>query len=252
MQGSTALADLAARFWVFQCEESPITAIAAGVHTDADQLLREAPADFERRAAWARAAQAELAALDSSLLSVQDRATHRLLDYEFRLLAEMVDSGAHLRPTLYPLGPEFTLIYWANSTALATTADARRYLKRLAAIPTSFATVRESLAQGIAAGMAYPRLIVERAIAQVRGQMSMPIEDNAFYRPLARIASRGGTMAALADEGRALVEEVVKPTVLAYANYLETAVLPSARRPKPHPCSPAPWRAATPAWVALG
>src|SRR4051794_34479944 len=87
---ANALADLAARFWTFQCEESPITAIAAGVQTDADQLLREAPADTERRAAWARAAQTELAAIDPALLGVQDRATYRLLDYEFRLLAEMV------------------------------------------------------------------------------------------------------------------------------------------------------------------
>jgi uncharacterized protein (DUF885 family) len=229
MQASTALADLAARFWTFQCEESPITAIAAGVPTDADQLLREAPADSERRAVWARAAQTELAVIDPAPLGVQDRATHRLLDYEFRLLAEMVDSGAHLRPTLYPLGPEFTLIYWANSTALATAADARRYLKRLAATPTSFATVQESLAQGVAAGMAYPRLVVERAISQIRGQMSMPVENNAFYGPLARIASRGGTMAALAEEGRVLVEGVVKPAFLAYAAYLKTAVLPSAR-----------------------
>lgn len=229
MQPSTALADLAARFWTFQCEESPITAIGAGVATDADQLLREAPADAERRAAWARAARAELATIDPAPLGVEDRATHQLLDYEFRLLTEMVDSGAHLRPTLYPLGPEFTLIYWANSTALATAADARRYLKRLAATPTSFASVQESLARGVTAGMAYPRLVVERAIAQIRGQMSMSIEDNAFYAPLARVSNRGGTMADLAQEGRKLVEEVVKPAFLDYAAYLEKAVLPAAR-----------------------
>ena len=122
---SITLADLAARFWTFQCEESPITAIAAGVPTDAEQLMREAPADSERRASWARAAQSELAAIDPEQLSVQDRATRQLLDFEFRHLVEIVESGAHLRPTLYPLGPEFTLIYWANSTALATAADAR-------------------------------------------------------------------------------------------------------------------------------
>lgn len=229
MQASAALADLAARFWAFQCEESPITAIAAGVPTDADQLLREAPADAERRAAWARVAQGELAAIDPAPLGVQDRATHRLLDFEFRHLVEMVDSGAHLRPTLYALGPEFTLIYWANSTALATAADARRYLERLAAIPASFATVQESLAQGVAAGMAYPRLVVERAIAQVRGQVSMPVEQNAFFGPLARIAGRGGAMALLAEEGRALVEQVVTPAFLAYADFLETSVAPAAR-----------------------
>ena len=229
MQPSPVLTDLAERFWAFQCEESPTIAIAAGVVTDANQLLREAPADHERRAKWARAAQSELAAVDAAALAAQDRATYHLLDYEFRTLVEMVDSGAHLRPTLYPLGPEFTLIYWANSTALATAADARRYLDRLAATSASFATVQESLARGIAADMVYPRLVVERAIAQVRGQMSMPVEENAFYGPLARIAGRGGMMADLAKEGRAVVEDMVKPAFLAYADYLEAEILPVAR-----------------------
>ncbi|MBP7336727.1 DUF885 family protein [Niveispirillum sp.] len=229
MRASTALADLATRFWTFQCAEFPTVAIAAGVSTEAEQLLREAPADAERRAVWARAAQGKLAAIDPAPLGVQDRATHRLLNHEFRLLTELVDSGAHLRPTLYPLGPEFTLIYWANSTALATTADAQRYLRRLAAIPTSFATVQESLAQGVAAGMVYSRLVVERAIAQIRGQMSMKVEDNAFFGPLARIAARGGAMAALAADGKALVKEVVIPAFLSYAAYLEKSVLPPAR-----------------------
>ena len=229
MGPTAALADLAARYWKFQCEESPISAIAAGVPTEAEQLLREAPADFERRAAWAQKALAELASIDPVALSVQDRATYGLLDFELRLLVELLETGAHLRPVLYPLGPEFTLIYWANSTALATAADGRRYLARLAAIPASFGTVQESLAKGVASGMSYPRLVVERAIDQVRGQMSMAIEANAFYGPLARVASRGGAMAALAGEGRELIEHVVKPAFLAYAKFLETVVLANAR-----------------------
>ena len=50
MQGDIALADLAARYWAFQCAESPTVAIAAGVPTEAEQLLRESPGDHERRA----------------------------------------------------------------------------------------------------------------------------------------------------------------------------------------------------------
>jgi uncharacterized protein (DUF885 family) len=229
MQASTTLAALAERFWAFQCDEFPTTAIAAGVDPSSEPLLREGPADAERRAAWARSAMIELDRIDPVPLSVAEKATHRLLDYEFRLLAEVVDSAAHLRPTLYPLGPEFTLIYWANSTALATADDARRYLQRLSRIPASFASVQESLKRGVIEGMAYPRLVVERAIAQVRGQVSTPIEDNAFYGPLARIVSRGGTMAVLAEEGRALVEQIVKPAFLAYADFLEAEVLPASR-----------------------
>lgn len=229
MSNNTALAELAARYWKFQCEEMPIDAIAAGVATKAEQLLREGPGDNERRAAWARTALTELAAIELGSLSVQDRATHGLLHHELRHLVEMVDSRAHLRPELYPLGPEFTLIYWANSTALATAADAQIYLARLAAVPASFATVQESLTEGVAAGMSYPRLVVERAVQQIRGQVSMSTDANAFYGPFARIANRSGTMAALAEKGRALVEEVVKPAFLTYADYLERKVLPAAR-----------------------
>ena len=204
-------------------------AVAAGVPTRAEQLLREGPGDHARRAAWARTALTELAGIDPEGLTVEDRATRGLLHHELRHLVEMVDSGAHLRPELYPLGPEFTLIYWANSTALATAADAKTYLARLGAIPASFASVQESLAKGIAAGMSYPRLVVERAVQQVRGQVSMPTEANAFYGPFARLANRGDVMAALAEEGRALVETVVKPAFLAYADYLERSVLSAAR-----------------------
>ncbi len=229
MGTNTALADLAARYWMFQCEEMPIDAISAGVVTKAEQLLREGPGDNERRAAWARTTLTELAAIELGSLSVQERATHGLLHHELRHLVEMFDCRAHLRPELYPLGPEFTLIYWANSTALATAADARTYLARLAAIPASFATVQESLTEGIAAGMSYPRLVVERAVQQIRGQVSMATEANPFYGPFARTASRSGAMAALAEKGRALVEEVVKPAFLTYADYLERKILPASR-----------------------
>ena len=228
MAFSTALADLAARYWDFRAEEFPIDAISAGRATPATQLMLEAPADHERRAAWARAAMAELETIDLGPLGVQDRATHLLLAHELRLLIEIVDSGAHLRPAIYPLGPEFNLVYWANATALATAAEARLYIDRIAATPASFETVKQALRAGVAAGMAYPRMVVERAVAQVRGQVEGGVEANPFYGPLSRAASRGGAMTELAAEGRRVVEEVVTPAFLDYAAFLEATVLPAA------------------------
>jgi len=229
MQLSAKLAELADRFWSFQCKESPITAISSGIPSNDRQLMLEAPADHERRAEWARAAQVELASIDPSLLEVEDRASWGLLDFEFRLLVELVETGAHLRPALYPLGPEFNLIYWANSTALATAADASTYLERLTKIPASFAGVCEGLGKGLEGGMTYPRLVVERAIAQLRGRLSIPVEEDAFYLPLAKVAGRGGKMTELAARGRAIVEDVVRPALLDYADYLEINILPAAR-----------------------
>ena len=150
-------------------------------------------------------AQTELAAIDPAVArACRIGATYGLLDHEFRLLVEMVDSGAHLRPTLYPLGPEFTLIYWANSTALATP------LTRGAILPGSRrprSRLRPSrrACQGIAAGMSYPRLVVERAIRNPRPNVDAD-RGQRLLGPLARIASRAVRWEPSPVEGRALVE----------------------------------------------
>ncbi|MGH6613352.1 DUF885 domain-containing protein [Sphingomonas sp.] len=226
---ANALAGLAANYWAFQCDEFPISAIQAGVATDAELLLREAPADHQRRASWARNALSELTATDPGALGAQDRATWALLDHELNALIETVACGAHLRPALYPMGPEFWLIYWANTSALANPADARLYIARLAAIPAAFESVRAALAAGVEKDFRYPRLVIERAIGLLRGQVSMPVADNAFYQPLARVAGRSAAWAAFAEEGKAAVENQVYRAFLDYADFLETQLLPVAR-----------------------
>jgi uncharacterized protein (DUF885 family) len=223
------LAELAARYWAFRCEEFPLEAIQAGAPTDATILLREAPADYERRAAWAKAALGELGAIGTSGLGVQDGATRALLERELEGLVEAVAVKAHLRPSLYPLGPEFRLIYWASATALATAEDARRYVARLATAPRSLETVREALSAGASQKLRYPKLTLARAATQVRGQVSMPVGESGFYAPLARAAGRSATLADLAAEGRKAIEEKVYPAFQAYADFIERELAPHAR-----------------------
>ncbi|WP_447764469.1 DUF885 domain-containing protein [Sphingopyxis panaciterrae] len=229
MTDQQALQQLAEDYWAFRCVESPIEAIKAGVATDADILLREAPTDHVRRAEWAMAALAKLRAIGRDALGTQDQATWLLLEHELDALVEMVASRAHLRPSLYPLGPEFFLVYWASSSAVSTPADARSYIARLRAIPAALDSVRAALAEGVRQDFSYPRLVIERAIDQVRGQVSMPVEANAFYGPLARMAGRSYAWAALADEAKAAIEQAVYPAFHGYADFLESLLLPAAR-----------------------
>jgi uncharacterized protein (DUF885 family) len=226
---SQALADLAARYWEFQREESPITGIMAGQPPEHDLLLREAPADHERRAAWAGSALQELSAIDATPLSLDDLATYALLRREFELLIEAVGSGAHLRPPLYPLGPDFALQYWAGATALATAADARKYLARLRTIPAALGGIRETLTAGREHGYRYPALVIRRAVEQSRGALAVPPEEHAFAAPLTRLATRSPTLAALADEGLALIGDTLIPALSEYADFLERELAPVAR-----------------------
>lgn len=228
-----ALDDLADRFWTFQQHEFPILAIQAGQPVDGDVLLREAPADHERRAVWAERATAELAAIDAETLDAVDQATHALLRHEFALLLEIVASRAYLRPPLDLLGPDFVLTNWASATALVTPGDARTYFARLATIPAGLAGVQEALSSGVSAGLRYPRQVVERVTRRLRTQLSQPVEKSAFYRPLAGLS--GGDAAVsrdfsgIATEGRALIEQVVIPALLHHVDFLEGTLLPAAR-----------------------
>ena len=224
----SALNDLAERYWAFRCEEYPVDAIMAGVVPAGTQLTRDAPEDHERRAAWAAGVLGELAAIEIDGLSQTDLATSMLLQGELTMLVDLVARQAHLRPCLYPLGPEFLLSNWASMTSLATAKDARLYIDRLASVATSLADVQHCLSEGCARGLRYPRLVVERAIGVVKGQTSVAVEANPFFGPLKALASRNAGFKDLVDEGRAVVAGSVAPAFSAYVHFLETVLLPVA------------------------
>lgn len=228
MVASPALEDLAARYWDFRCEEFPISAILAGAPTANGRLTRDAPEDHERRAAWAANALPTLDRIACEGLSRTDRATHMLLRWELAQMVDTVAQRAHLRPSLYPIGPDFHLSEWAATTTLTTADDARRYVSRLAGVADALAQVQACLSTGREQGLRYPKLVIERAIGVITGQPAGTIDDNPFFAPLKTAARRSAALQALADEGRAVVAGTVLPAFAAYARFLEEVVLPAA------------------------
>lgn len=220
---------LAARFWDFQCEEFPLLAIHAGQDPGTDMLLRDAPEDHERRAQQARAMLLELGEIDRAQLGVQQRATAALLEHELRLLIDSVAMNAHLRPSLYPGGPDLLISYWVGTTALACADDARRYIRRLEAIPRSLKGVCDALAQGAGKGLRYPKLALERAIEQLEGLASTPIDEGPYLEPLQRLAGRSKGLADLVEDGRKVVTNIVYPAFADYRLFIVRELLPRAR-----------------------
>ncbi len=226
---SPVLNDLADRYWQFRCAEFPIEALQAGLETDAVVLLRMGPDDHRCRADFARALAGELSAVDRSVLSLDDLATAMLLERELGVLIEMVAVRAHLRPSLFPLGPEFSFAYWAGSVAPSSLADAELFVARLAAIPEALRSIEASLTEGLAQGIVYPRLVVLRALGQVRDQLAIPAEDSAFAAPARRMAAHGGRWGVIGEAAIDAVKAHVYPALAAYADLLQTALLPAAR-----------------------
>ncbi|MGH8030858.1 MAG: DUF885 domain-containing protein [Luteimonas sp.] len=218
-----AFDDLCRRYWDFQCDEFPTLAIQSGSPPAHDLLLREAPADHQRRAAIAAVFQAELNTFATDQLTPAQQASACLLARELDLLGEAVAVQAHLRPSIYPLGAEAVLYFLAQSTAFGGVQDALRYNARLRSIPEGLAGVQACLRAGVAAGIRFPTLVVQRAVATVRGGTAMALDDSPYFTPFKR-KQADATFAALAEECRTIVRDIVVPALLGHADFIESVL----------------------------
>jgi len=214
------LTRLADAHWQAICRQSPMTALLAGEEPADDVLFRESEAAHDELAASAGKLHAAAAKIDAGRLAPDDQLTHALLLRETQELVEAHTLGAHLRPSLFPAGPDFNLVFLANSTALATPADAERYLARLATVPALFDELLASLTAGNARGFRYPAPVVLRAAEAAAANLAERAEDTPFYNPFRRSPLDTPAMARHAERGKQLIENSLLPALARYVERL--------------------------------
>jgi uncharacterized protein (DUF885 family) len=224
-----ALASLAERFWHFQCHESPVVAIQAGVKLTDPVVFRESGEDCERRYVRAGEFLRELEAISDAGLAAQDWATHRLLRRELTDIRSFHAVRAHERPALFPLGPDFGTVYFANTAALTSLESAELYVERLATLPAYFADVVANLVRGRAAGIRYPARVLECAAGAARAQVGTGLEATPWFSPFRRTTLASSAVEALAARARKLIERELLPALGAYAEFLAGPLSAAAR-----------------------
>lgn len=221
---------LVERYWQFLRFEFPLDAFLAGQPNDDPTMFREAPADIERRAERATGLLAELAGVSVANLSFHERNTHRLLARELNDMRQVRDTGAFLRPWLLPVGPEFNTIYFANASQVGDAASARRFVLRLATLPTYFADVEACLRLGVERGLRYPRVVLQAALRNMRAAVAAGATELPWFGPFKRSpAATQQALQAEADRARDLIEHAIVPAVRALADFIEQVLLPVAR-----------------------
>jgi len=224
------LADMADRYWRFSCHEQPFTAILAGEKAADPTLFRESPADHDRRCATASSLLEELQLIRTDELSAQDRATFELMQRELTTIINLHEVKAHLRPSLFPVGPDFNLVFFANSANANTVRAARLYVSRLETIPAFIEDLRSALRAGYELGFRYPNLVLSRAAAAVRSNLSAVVEDSALFGPFRRSTlMSAGAMKKISERANTLIAEEIQPALEAYACFLETEMALEAR-----------------------
>lgn len=221
---------LADEYWVFACTESPVTAILAGEDPDDPVLFRESPADHARRRSGAVRLREILRSIPADALGVQDLISHRLLARELDTAIEAYEHGAHLRPSLFPAGPEFSLVFVANTTSIATPRDAERYLARLATVPDFFDDLKSTLEAGLERGFRYPSRVVHRAAQSAKANLKSSATDSALFGPFQRgNAQNSSAISAISERAAALIEGEIMPALANYVAFIEDRLGSAAR-----------------------
>ena len=226
---SGALAELARRFWEFQCHEFPLLAVQAGRKTADAVLLRAAPEDFERRYQAAGDFTRALEQIPERGLDAQEWATHRLLRRELDDLRDFHRVRAHQRPSLYPMGPEFATLSFANTATLTSLEAAELYVERLAGLAGYWPQLVANLRAGHAGGLRYPRQQLKNAAASVRAAIAGDVDSLAWFSPFRRTALKGATIDQLAARAREVMAAELLPAMTAYIEYLEGPLANGAR-----------------------
>jgi uncharacterized protein (DUF885 family) len=227
---SQAVASLAERYWRFECHEMPLGAVLAGAPLPDAVLFRESAEDHARRHRKATELLADAEQSDASGLSAQERATLALLKRELVGLRAQHAVDSHLRPWLFPAGPDFTALFWANSTSLADAAAAALYVDRLAGVPGYLRDVQANIEAGHARGYRYPRVVLQSGAANTRGILGAAPEASAWMSPFKRspVAAQAAVQAQ-ATRALALVQHTLLPALEAWADFLESLVGRGAR-----------------------
>ena len=136
--------------------------------------------------AFIRSELATLRSYDTTRLSPSQRLSSEILDW---YLDDLVRGQAfayhHYTVNAYDGVQSALPEFLAVNQPLRSAADARRYIRRLSAFGTKFDQLLEGLRIRDSLGLVPPRIVVDEALAQMRGFTATPPRDNVLYTALA-------------------------------------------------------------------
>jgi uncharacterized protein (DUF885 family) len=163
-------------------------------------------------------------------LAAQERATLALLQRELSGLRAQYAVDSHLRPWLFPAGPDFTAMFWANAASVSDGVTATRYVDRLSTLSAYQLDVQTNIEVGYTRGYRYPRVVLEAAVGNTRGILAAAPDRSAWLSPFKR--SSAATQPAVEEQGAralSLIHESLVPALQTWANFLDRLLARGAR-----------------------
>ncbi len=208
IERARALAD---RYWERILELEPLVGTMTGDERYDDRLSDPSEAGRSKRLAAQREALADLEDIDRAALDDDLRGTMDVLEAIARRLISETESRMDFLGVASHLWGPGQLLAELGSLQRADSVDRLdRYLARLHAIPSYLDAIVEVMREGTAAGVTSPRVVAERAVAQVERLLAIPPDQSPALAPVAASEGRDRVVTAIHD--------AVNP---AYGRYLD-------------------------------
>jgi uncharacterized protein (DUF885 family) len=213
MTSTDPASTLVHRYWEGLLELEPLIGTMVGDERFDDRLGDPSETGREQRRSFQQGALDELAGLDRSGLDVTMRTTLDVLEsIAHRDVAEIAHRFDRLQVVSHLWGPGQLLAELGSMQRADSPERLDRYLTRLSAIPTYLASVNEVIRDAVSSGTLAPKVVAERAVAQVERLLAIEPGES----PALAVLDEGD--AAGRDRVVAAVRDVVNP---AYQRYLE-------------------------------
>lgn len=216
--------------WERTLRESPETASYNGDTRYDERWSDMSLATIAKQEAADRAALAKLHTFDRRALSPADRLHYDTFEWELKHSIERQRFREYLEPINQRSGVQLAAGI-AEIMPFDSVADYRRYLSRMAALPTLVDQVIALMQEGVRAGHTPPRVLIERVPAQIQAQVVDDPAASPFYRPFQRMPAsiNEADRQALNAEALRHVRERIVPAYRKLLDYVNASYLPKAR-----------------------
>lgn len=213
---TTRLHALFARTWEESAQRFPEWATYRGDHRYGDRLSDASLAGEQAMDDALRQALAEARSIRRDRLSPQDRVSLDMFISQYQRLLDTTAFPGLRTLTLGALGGvqnQFSELL--QMVPMATTAQARQLLARMAAYPAYMDHQIERLKRGMALGFVPAAPVLDRVLAQIDAQLPAQTEAGPFWRPFTRLGRDipEAERSALQAEGRRAIETQVQPAL---------------------------------------
>jgi uncharacterized protein (DUF885 family) len=229
---SAALGQVIADYEAYARRNDPIT---AGIEGDREALRRlpdVTPAADKARLADLKTFKARLAAIDPAGLSDEEKLNRTFL-------ARVVDDGIEglsFDDSRFGFTSEggwiSNLGYIASTTPIRNKDDAEAWIARLEAAPKLLADSTDNARRGIRTGFTQPRPTVDFVLAQTKGEIALPVDQDPLLKPFETMPATipAADQAAYRARAKAVVETKIRPQQQAFLAMLQNEYLPKARK----------------------